>query len=94
MATIQGPGRSRLGRRAFLTGLLGTAGAALAVGSHASTVPSALAAPLIESLDEDVVDEEADELWSAEIAPRIADIDAGRVQLVPWSDVRRRLELL
>jgi putative addiction module component (TIGR02574 family) len=46
---------------------------------------------LIESLDEGALDERAEELWSAEIARRIADIDAGRVQLVPWSDVRRRL---
>ncbi|HZO25699.1 MAG TPA: addiction module protein [Chloroflexota bacterium] len=53
-----------------------------------------IAGSLIESLDEGALDEQADELWSAEIARRIADIDAGRVQLVPWSDVRRRLELL
>lgn len=45
MATIQGLDRSRLGRRTFLTGLLGTAGAALASGSHAPAVPSALAVP-------------------------------------------------
>lgn len=46
---------------------------------------------MIESLDDDAVDEQADELWSAEIARRIADIDTGRVKLVSWSDVRRRL---
>lgn len=50
-----------------------------------------LAGSLIESLDEDAVDEQAEELWSAEISRRIADIDAGRVKLVPWSDVRKRL---
>jgi len=50
-----------------------------------------IAGSLIESLDDDAVDEQAEELWSAEIAHRIADIDTGRVQLVPWSDVRRRL---
>jgi putative addiction module component (TIGR02574 family) len=50
-----------------------------------------IAGSLIESLDEGALDERAEELWSAEIARRIADIDAGRVQLVPWSDVRRRL---
>ena len=50
-----------------------------------------IAGSLIESLDDDAPDEHAEELWSAEIARRIADIDAGRVQLVPWSDVRQRL---
>ena len=50
-----------------------------------------IAGSLIESLDDDAPDEQADELWSAEIARRIANIDAGRVQLVPWTDVRRRL---
>ena len=50
-----------------------------------------IAGSLIESLDEDAPDERVEELWSAEIARRIADIDAGRVQLVPWSDVRQRL---
>ena len=50
-----------------------------------------IAGSLIESLDDDALDEHAEDLWSAEIARRIADIDAGRVQLVPWSDVRQRL---
>jgi putative addiction module component (TIGR02574 family) len=50
-----------------------------------------IAGSLIASLDDHVVDEQAEELWSAEIARRIAEIDAGRVQLVPWSDVRQRL---
>ena len=50
-----------------------------------------IAGSLIESLDEEDVDEQAEDLWSAEIARRIADIDAGRVKLVPWSDVRKRL---
>jgi putative addiction module component (TIGR02574 family) len=50
-----------------------------------------IAGSLIESLDDDAPEEQVEELWSAEIARRIADIDAGRVQLVPWSDVRRRV---
>lgn len=50
-----------------------------------------IAGSLIESLDDDVVDDEAEELWSAEIAKRIADIDAGRVKMVPWSEVEKRL---
>jgi putative addiction module component (TIGR02574 family) len=49
-----------------------------------------IASSLIDSLD-DHVDPQVEELWAAEIARRIADIDAGRVQLIPWTDVRRRL---
>jgi putative addiction module component (TIGR02574 family) len=50
-----------------------------------------IAGSLIGSLDDDAADEQAEELWSAEIARRIAEIDAGRVRLVPWSEVRQRL---
>jgi len=50
-----------------------------------------IAGTLIESLDDDVVDEGVEGLWSAEIARRIAEIDSGTVQLVPWSEVERRL---
>jgi putative addiction module component (TIGR02574 family) len=49
-----------------------------------------IASSLIDSLD-DHADPRGEELWAAEIAQRIADIDAGRVQLIPWTDVRRRL---
>jgi putative addiction module component (TIGR02574 family) len=48
--------------------------------------PSARAAivgSFIDSLDEDAVDEQAEDLWSAEIARRVAHIDAGRVRLAP-----------
>lgn len=51
---------------------------------------AAIASSLIESLDE-AVDEDAEALWSAEIARRIVEADEGRVQLVPWAEVRRRL---
>jgi putative addiction module component (TIGR02574 family) len=50
-----------------------------------------IAGSLIESLEDDSVDDDAEVLWSAEIARRIADIDAGKVQLVPWSELERRL---
>ena len=50
-----------------------------------------IAGALIGSLDDDAVDEQAEQLWSAEIARRIAEIDEGKVQLVPWSEVERRL---
>jgi len=52
---------------------------------------AAIAGSLLDSLDDDAVDAQAEELWSVEIARRIAEIDAGRVQLVPWSEVRQRL---
>jgi putative addiction module component (TIGR02574 family) len=51
---------------------------------------AALAGSLIESLDEEV-DEDAETVWSAEIIRRIAEIDQGKVELVPWAEVRRRL---
>jgi putative addiction module component (TIGR02574 family) len=52
---------------------------------------AALAGTLIESLDDDATDEDFVGLWSAEIKRRIDDLDAGRVQRVPWSQVRQRL---
>jgi putative addiction module component (TIGR02574 family) len=36
-------------------------------------------------------DADAEPAWSDEIAQRIADVDAGRVTLVPWSAARRRI---
>ncbi|MBA2450673.1 MAG: addiction module protein [Chloroflexi bacterium] len=51
---------------------------------------AAIAGSLISSLD-DQTDQQVEELWSAEIAQRIVELDAGRVQLVPWTEVRRRL---
>ena len=51
---------------------------------------AAIAGSLISSLD-DQTDQQAEELWSAEIARRIVELDAGSVQPVPWTEVRRRL---
>jgi putative addiction module component (TIGR02574 family) len=49
-----------------------------------------LAGLLIESLEaESEPDVEA--AWSDEIKRRVADIDAGNVETIPWEDVRRRL---
>ena len=62
--------------------------------SQAMELPSPergrLAAMLIDSLDTEV-DNDADQAWSDEIQRRIDDINTGRVQLVPWSEVRRRM---
>jgi len=51
---------------------------------------ASLAGSLIESLDT-AVDEDAEAAWSDEIARRIREVEEGRVALVPWSEVRRRL---
>ncbi len=52
---------------------------------------ASIAGSLIGSLDEDADDEQAEELWSAEIARRVVEIDKGRVQLVSWAEARQRL---
>ena len=49
---------------------------------------AALAASLLESLDE-TVDEDAEAAWAQEIAKRIHDLDSGAVTPVPWSEARR-----
>ena len=51
---------------------------------------AAIASELIRSLD-DAVDDDAEVTWAAEISRRLALIDQGKTQLVPWSEVRRRL---
>ena len=51
---------------------------------------AALAGSLIESLDEKV-DDNIEAAWDAEIARRIQAVDAGKVAVIPWSEVRRRL---
>jgi putative addiction module component (TIGR02574 family) len=53
-------------------------------------VRAALAASLLESLDEGV-DEDAEDAWAAEIARRIHELDSGAVTPVPWSEARRRI---
>ena len=62
--------------------------------TEALEMPSAdrgrLAALLIESLESDAEDG-ADEAWSDEIHQRLQDIDAGRVRMIPWTEVRQRL---
>jgi putative addiction module component (TIGR02574 family) len=50
-----------------------------------------VAAKLIASLDGEP-DEDVEAAWAAEVARRIDDIEAGRVKLVPWEDVERRVE--
>src|SRR2546426_12564882 len=51
---------------------------------------AALAASLLQSLDEEV-DEDAEAAWAAEIAKRIRELDSGAVMAIPWSEARRRI---
>jgi len=51
---------------------------------------AALASSLLESLDEDAIDEDAELEWAREIARRVDEIKAGTAKTVPWAEVRRR----
>jgi putative addiction module component (TIGR02574 family) len=51
---------------------------------------AALAASLLESLDEEI-DEGAEAAWAEEIAKRIRELDSGAVAPVPWSEARRMI---
>jgi len=51
---------------------------------------AALAGHLIDSLDE-TVDEGAEEAWATEVAQRLKGLREGRVELIPWSEARRRI---
>lgn len=63
--------------------------AALQLSSEAR---ASLAAELIESLD-DVEDapEDVEAAWADEVGRRLAEIDAGTVTPVPWSEARQRI---
>ncbi len=52
---------------------------------------AAIADSLLESLDQSTPDEGAEEAWAEEISRRIDDVDSGKVQLIPYEEVRRRL---
>ena len=51
---------------------------------------AALAAALIESLD-DSVDEDAEAAWSVEIARRLHEVESGHVNTIPWPQARRMI---
>jgi putative addiction module component (TIGR02574 family) len=51
---------------------------------------AALAAALIESLDQDV-DEDAEPAWSVEIARRLRDVQSGDAKTIPWSQARQMI---
>jgi putative addiction module component (TIGR02574 family) len=52
---------------------------------------AALASSLLESLDEEPADEGVEAAWDEEIKRRIQEIDSGKVQMIPYEEVRRRL---
>jgi putative addiction module component (TIGR02574 family) len=52
---------------------------------------AALAGELIDSLDVDDVDGDAEAEWGAEIRRRLQEVDSGTVKAVPWSETRRRI---
>ena len=51
---------------------------------------AALAGLLIESLEGEP-DPDVEAAWAAEIEKRVAELDAGAVQSIPWEQVRQRL---
>jgi putative addiction module component (TIGR02574 family) len=64
-----------------------TAALRLPVGARAAVV-----AQLLESLDEsEPAEAGVEEAWAAEAERRLAEIDAGAVNTVPWSEARKRL---
>lgn len=52
---------------------------------------AALAASLLESLEEEV-DEGAEDAWHATIDRRIMELQSGSAKTIPWATVRERLE--
>ncbi len=50
-----------------------------------------LAGSLLESLDDEPADEGVEAAWSEEIKRRIEEIDSGKVEMIPYEEVRRRL---
>ncbi|HKM84915.1 MAG TPA: addiction module protein [Terriglobales bacterium] len=55
---------------------------------------AALATSLFESLDQEPADEGVEAAWSEEVKRRIEDIDSGKVQMIPYEEVLRRLAAL
>ena len=46
---------------------------------------------LVESLDEGPPDEGVEEAWDEEVRRRVEEIDAGRAEMIPLEEVRRRI---
>jgi putative addiction module component (TIGR02574 family) len=52
---------------------------------------AALAGELLESLDDDDVDEDVEAAWAKEIERRLKEVDEGKVKTVAWEDVHKEL---
>ena len=50
----------------------------------------ALAASLLDSLDDGAVDLDVEAAWQHEVARRMEEIESGKVKTVPWLEVKRR----
>ncbi len=65
-----------------------------AVFKQAADLPederATLAGLLIESLESEV-DPDVEEAWAVEIACRVAELDSGTVETIPWETVRARV---
>ena len=51
----------------------------------------ALASSLIQSLEDEPPDPDAEAAWEAEIMRRIEEIESGAVKPIPWEEARRDL---
>jgi putative addiction module component (TIGR02574 family) len=52
---------------------------------------AALAALLLDSLEDEASDEDVEEAWAAEVRRRMANYRAGKVQTIGWTELRERL---
>jgi putative addiction module component (TIGR02574 family) len=52
---------------------------------------AALAALLLDSLEDEASDEDVEEAWAAEVQRLMANYRAGNVQTIGWSELRERL---
>jgi len=53
---------------------------------------SSMAGLLIESLHGEA-DSDAERAWDAEVRRRVEELESGKVETIPWSEVRQRLAL-
>jgi len=52
---------------------------------------AALAALLLDSLEDEASDENVEQAWAAEVQRRMANYRAGNAQTIGWSELRERL---
>jgi putative addiction module component (TIGR02574 family) len=52
---------------------------------------AALAALLLDSLEDEASDEDVEEVWAAEVQRRMASYRAGTAETIGWTELRERL---